>query len=226
MSRCNASQCGAEFPIPATATLCIDGRGEVGQNLEHAVELFQSGTRPGWPVGSPWSIFATAMGICISNASRHCTMLRSHAAAQGNTDAAAELGKCYTKGVGCKANEEMGSELSSPESPLATELGCVRCTLRNARLGSAALRALRQAGQANPLKRNPDRLLRAVPALCSVLVRQGSSARPLGRLVDEPCPSRMQELVRCCRPRACAQVSGVSTCAAVLKTKMTPHTVA
>ena len=40
----NASQCGAEFPIPATATLCIDGRGEVGQNLEHAVELFQSGT--------------------------------------------------------------------------------------------------------------------------------------------------------------------------------------
>jgi hypothetical protein len=158
-------------------------------------------SRPGWPVGSPWSIFATAMGICISNASRHCTMLRSHAAAQGNTDAAAELGKCYTKGVGCKANEEMGSELSSPESPLATELGCVRCTLRKALLGSAALRALRQAMQCFT-RRNPTL---ACAALCSVLVRQGSSARPLGRLVDEPCPSRMQELVRCCRPRAAFQ---------------------
>lgn len=200
--RCNAWQCGAEWPIPASATLCIDGRGEVGQNLEHAVELFQSGTHGpagalahlGASLPQPWesaSQMRPATAPCSVPTLRHrvTRMLRPSWASATRKASGARLMRRW----------EVSCPLLNRPSPLNLEQ-CVRCTeKRKARLGSTALRALRQAGQANPLKRNPDRLLRAVPALCSVLVRQGSSARPLGRLLDEPCPSRMQELVRCRR---------------------------
>ncbi len=111
--------------------LCADGRGEVGQNLEHAIELFQSG-RFDLPM-APLGPRCKAMGVPrTQRGASGRTALGRHAAAQGNTDAAAELGKCYTKGTGCKADEEMGSAMSCAcPLNLPPQRECCQCaTLR------------------------------------------------------------------------------------------------